>query len=184
MRRALLLPALLGAVLAALPAPAQMLEMPPGKWWKRPAVVEALKLAPEQQQRLEEVFAKNRRTFVDLKADVDRRTIDLEDLLAAREVEPRKVAAASEALEQARARLGKARTMMVVEMRGVLTGDQWATIVDRREEFRAERRAEVRRRFADRRNGGRPGRPTARPGATAPPPDADEGSDMPDEPEP
>ena len=186
MRRALVLSTLLGAALAALPAPAQMLEMPPGKWWKRPAVVEALKLAPEQQQRLEEVFSKNRRTFVDLKADVDRRTIDLEDLLAAREVEPRKVAAASEALEQARARLGKARTMMVVEMRGVLTGDQWATIVDRREEFRAERRAEVRRRFADRRNGGRPGRPTARPGAPASsaPPVAEEEPDVPDEPEP
>ncbi len=186
MRRALLLSTLLGAALAALPAPAQMLEMPPGKWWKRPAVVESLKLAPEQQQRLEEVFSKNRRTFVDLKADVDRRTIDLEDLLAAREVEPRKVAAASEALEQARARLGKARTMMVVEMRGVLTGDQWATIVDRREEFRAERRAEVRRRFGDRRNGGRPGRPATRSGTPAPSasPDAEAGPDLPDEPEP
>lgn len=183
MRRTLLFPALLGAVLAASPAPAQMLEMPPGKWWKRPAVVEALKLTPEQQQRLEEVFSKNRRTFVDLKADVDRRTIDLEDLLAAREVEPRRVAAASEALEQARARLGKARTMMVVEMRGVLTGDQWATIVDRREEFRAERRAEVRRRFADRRNGGRPGRPPNRPGAPAPTPPTDADEEL-DEPEP
>ncbi len=183
MRRALVLSTVLGAALAALPAPAQMLEMPPGKWWKRPAVVEALKLAPEQQQRLEEVFSKNRRTFVDLKADVERRTIDLEDLLAAREVEPRKVAAASEALEQARARLGKARTMMVVEMRGVLTGDQWATIVDRREEFRAERRAEVRRRFADRRSGGRPGRPTARPGNPAPSASPDAGGE-PDVPEP
>jgi len=177
---------LLGAAVAGATAPAQMLEMPPGKWWKRPAVVETLRITAEQQQRLEEVFSKNRRTFVDLKADVERRTIDLEDLLAAREVEPRKVAAASEALEQARARLGKARTMMVVEMRGVLTGDQWATIVDRREEFRAERRAEVRRRFADRRNGGRPGRPTARPGAPASsaPPVAEEEPDVPDEPEP
>lgn len=178
MRCVLAWSALLASVLSAFPASSQMLEMPPGKWWKRPAIVEALRITPEQQQRLEEVFSKNRRTFVDLKADVERRTIDLEDLLAARDIEPRKAAAASEALEQARARLGKARTMMVVEMRAILTGDQWATIVDRREEFRSERQAEMRRRLSERRDAGSPGRrpsgrdravPTAPPDAPAPP---------------
>ena len=45
---------------------------------------------------------------------------------------------------------------------------------------------EVRRRFADRRNGGRPGRPAARPGtpASSAPPDAEGEPDVPDEPEP
>jgi len=154
-----------------------MLEMPPGKWWKRPAVVETLRITAEQQQRLEEVFSKNRRAFVDLKADVDRRTIDLEDLLAARDVDPKKVGAASEALEQARARLGKARTMMVVEMRGILTAEQWATIVDRRDQFRAERQAETRRRYAEGRAGNRPGNRPKRPAGAEPPPE-----DPPDEP--
>lgn len=167
-----LLAAVAAAVLTALPAPAQMVEMPPGKWWKRAPIVESLQLSPEQQQRLDEVFAKNRRAFVDLKADVDRRTIDLEDLLAARSVEPRRVAAASEALEQARARLGKARTMMVVEIRGVLTEEQWRQIVDRREHWRAEREAEMRRRVGGRPGAVRPG--GGRPGG--PPPD------LPDEP--
>ena len=127
------------AALSAVPAAAQMLEMPGGKWWKRPAIVEGLKLSAEQQDRLDEVFLKNRRAFVDLKADVDRRTIDLEDLLAAKDVDPKKVGAASEALEQARGRLGKARTMMVVDMRGILTEAQWKQIVDRRDQWRAER---------------------------------------------
>ena len=157
MRTTLLLAAVLGGALPALTAPAQMVEMPPGKWWKRPAAVEVLKISAEQQQRLDEVFAKHRRAFVDLKADVERRSIDLEDLLAARDVDPRRVAAASDALEQARGRLGKARTMMVVEMRGILTAEQWTSIVDRREEFRAERKAEMRRRLLDRRPAGRSG---------------------------
>ena len=52
---------LFAAALATLPAAAQMIEMPAGKWWKRPAVVESLKLSPEQQERLDEVFMKNRR---------------------------------------------------------------------------------------------------------------------------
>jgi Spy/CpxP family protein refolding chaperone len=177
MRTSWTLALLLGAALAGASAPAQMIEMPPGKWWKRPAVVDALKVTVEQQQRLEEVFSKNRRAFVDLKADVDRRTIDLEDLLSARDVDPKKVGAASEALEQARARLGKARTMMVVEMRGILTAEQWATIVDRRDQFRAERQAETRRRFAEGRGANRPGSRPQRPAGAEPPP-----RDSPDEP--
>lgn len=134
--------------LPAVPSGAQMLEMPGGKWWKRPAIVEGLKLSTEQQDRLDEVFLKNRRAFVDLKADVDRRTIDLEDLMGARDLDSRKVAAASEALEQARGRLGKARTMMVVEMRGILTEAQWKQITDRRDQWRAEREGEMKKRLA------------------------------------
>ena len=166
-RRAALL---LAVLLSALPAAGQMLEMPPGKWWKRPAVAGSLGLSAEQQQRLDEVFAKNRRTFVDLKADVDRRTIDLEDLLADRGADPKKVAAASEALEQARGRLGKARTMMVVEMRGILTEEQWTRIVDRRDQWRAEREREMRRRLSARGGAARPGRARgASPEPTLPP---------------
>ncbi len=172
MSRMWTLAALFAAAVAGLPAAAQMVEMPAGKWWKRPAVVESLKLSAEQQERLDEVFSKNRRAFVDLKADVDRRTIDLEDLLAARDVDPKRVGAASEALEQARGRLGKARTMMVVEMRGILTAEQWTQIVDRRDQWRSEREKEMRKRYADQRGGSRPGRarPSGPAGATGGPP--------------
>lgn len=166
--------ALAVAAVASLTARAQMVEMPSGKWWKRAPVVETLRLTPEQQERLDEVFSKNRRAFVDLKADVDRRTIDLEDLLAARSVDPRKVAAASEALEQARGRLGKARTMMVVEIRGVLTEEQWKQIVDRREQWRAERETEMRRRVGARPGPGRPGGGRGGPPPEPPPDLADE----------
>lgn len=175
MRTPWTLAALAVAVFSGLPAAAQMVEMPAGKWWKRPPVVETLQLSAEQQQRLDEVFSKSRRAFVDLKADVDRRTIDLEDLLAAKSVEPKKIAAASEALEQARGRLGKARTMMVVEIRGVLTEDQWQQIVDRRDQWRAEREAEMRRRLGARPGAMRPGAARTRPPGEPPP-------DLPDEP--
>lgn len=162
--------ALAAAALSSLPVAGQMVEMPAGKWWKRPPVVETLNLTPEQQQRLDEVFSKHRRAFVDLKADVDRRTIDLEDLFAAKDVDPKKVGAAAEALEQARGRLGKARTMLVVEMRGILTGDQWRQIVDRRDQWRVEREREMRRRGGDRRGLLRPG--ASRREAPGPAPDA------------
>ncbi len=139
MKRSMLLLASLLFAGATLPLSAQMPEIPPGKWWKRPRLVESLRLTPDQQERLEEIFAKHRRSFVDLKADVERRQIDVEELLAKKDSDPKKVAGAMDALDEARLRLGKSRTMMIVEMKGVLTAEQWQMILDRIEEWRRER---------------------------------------------
>ena len=124
---------------ASTPAFAQLPEMPLGKWWKRPRVVEKLKIKPEQQDRLDDIFGKNRRVFIDLKAEVDRRTVDLEELLAKKESDPVRIAASTDALEQAKGRLGKTRTMRIVEMKGVLTDEQWQRILELRDEWRRER---------------------------------------------
>ena len=122
----------------ALPAAAQMPEVPPGKWWKRPRMVESLALTAEQQEKLEATFAKNRRSFVDLKGDVEKRQIDLEELLTKKGTDAKKISDATDALEQARGRLGKARTMMIVEMKGILTDDQWKKLLDAREQWRKD----------------------------------------------
>lgn len=162
-RLALLLPAAIAGLLLAAPLSAQLPELPMGKWWKRPRVVEQLQLTADQQQRLEEIFAKNRRQFIDLRADLERRQLDLEELLAKKDADPKKIGAAADALEQAKARASKARTMMVVEMRGVMTEEQWQKIVDAREQWKRER-------VDDRRRGAVP--PGQRPprGRETPPP--------------
>jgi Spy/CpxP family protein refolding chaperone len=125
--------------LATAPAFAQLPEVPLGKWWKRPRIVERLKIKPDQQERLDEIFSKNRRSFIDLKADVDRRAVDLEELLTKKGSDPARISTATDALEQAKARLGKTRTMMIVEMKGVLSDEQWQRILELRDEWRRER---------------------------------------------
>ena len=125
-------------------AAAQMPQIPLGKWWKRPRIVEQLKLTPEQQERLESIFSKNRRAFVDLKADVERRQIDVEELVTKKDSDPKRAAQAIDSLEQAQLKLRKAATMMLLEQKEVLTASQWETIVDRREEWRRERQEQRR----------------------------------------
>ncbi|HKC25753.1 MAG TPA: periplasmic heavy metal sensor [Thermoanaerobaculia bacterium] len=127
------------ALLAPAAARAQLPEGAIGKWWKRPRVVEALHLTPEQQERLEAIFGKNRRSFIDLKADVERRQVDLEELMARKDSEPKKVSSAVDALEQAKLRLRKAHAMMVLDMREILTADQWRALLDRVEDARQMR---------------------------------------------
>ena len=153
-------------VLLAAPAAAQMPETPPGKWWKRPRIVQLLKITPEQQDKLEEIFARNRSSFVDLKAEVEKNQIDVEELVAKKDADPKKVSAAVDALEMSRMRLRKSVTMMFLEQKSVLTQQQWTQLLDRRDEWRRERIEERRRGEMDRR-GELP--PAERPSAPHPP---------------
>lgn len=156
--------ALAGGVALAASAAAQLPETPPGKWWKRPRVVQLLKITPEQQGKLEEIFARNRRAFIDLKADVERSQIDVEELVAKKDADPKKVSAAIDALEQARSRLRKSVAMMFLDQKAVLTDQQWALFIERRDEWRRERMDERRRGEMERRGGmGPPGQAPARP---------------------
>jgi Spy/CpxP family protein refolding chaperone len=132
------------AAAPARPAAAQMPEAPPGKWWKRPHTVRMLNLTAEQQAKLEDIFSRRRREFVDLKADVERRQIDFEELVAKKDSDARKVSAAVDALEQSRLKLHKAATMMFLEQKDVLSAVQWQQVLDRREEWRAQRLMERR----------------------------------------
>jgi Spy/CpxP family protein refolding chaperone len=140
------------------PLAAQMPEIPGGKWWKRPRVVEVLHLTPDQQERMDEIFGKNRRAFIDLKADVERRQLDVEELITKKDSDPKKVSAAIDSLDQARLRLGKARTMTIIEMKGLLTAEQWQLVLARGEEWRRERQEGQNRRRFDRLPGGGAGR--------------------------
>ncbi len=118
-----------------------------------------LKLTPEQQDRLEEIFARNRRSFVDLKADVERNQIDVEELVAKKDADPKKVSAAIDALEQARMKLRKAMAMMFLDQKAVLTQQQWTQFLERREDWRRERMEERRRGEMERRGEMAPSEP-------------------------
>lgn len=131
--------AVLSAAAFARPAAAQIPEGPPGKWWKRPVIARMLDLSPEQQVKLEDIFSRRRREFVDLKADVERRQIDVEELVAKKDSDAKKVAASVDALEEARLKLRKAATMMFLEQKDVLSDAQWQQILARRDEWRKER---------------------------------------------
>jgi Spy/CpxP family protein refolding chaperone len=137
---------------AARPAEAQMPEAPPGKWWKRPLIVRMLNITVEQQAKLEDIFSRHRREFVDLKADVEHRQIDVEELVTKKDSDPKKVSAAVDALEQSRLKLRKAATMMFLEQKDVLSAAQWQQVLDRREEWRRlrlmERRGAARGEFS------------------------------------
>ena len=114
---ALLMLCLAGAALAA--------DLPPGKWWRKPEIVNALSLSAEQQEKLESVWRAASTDLIDARAEVEKQNIALRAELDRPQLDRRAVQAAAGRLNIARGRLFDRELMMLVDMRGVLTDAQW-----------------------------------------------------------
>ncbi len=111
------------SLLIAVSAFAQ--QLPPGKWWRRPEIVQNLNLSEEQQDRLEGIFRANAADLIDLKAEMDKASIALRGELDRPQLDRAAIHRVATRLNDARARLFDRELMMLVEMRGVLTEPQW-----------------------------------------------------------
>lgn len=131
---ALLLFASLASTASALP------DLPEGKWWKRPRIAAEINLTSDQESRIESIFSRARPRLIDLKADLEKKQGDLQDLLEDANADRRAVADRVDAVENARAELQKARILMVLDMKQVLKPEQWDRLVRMQQEFRRERR--------------------------------------------
>jgi len=100
-------------------------QLPPGRWWRRPEIVQALNLTDEQQDRLESIFRGSAADLIDLKAEIDKSNIALRGELDRPQLDRGAIHRIAARLSDARGRLFDRELMMLVEMRGVLTDPQW-----------------------------------------------------------
>jgi Spy/CpxP family protein refolding chaperone len=146
------------AVFLAAPA-VRATGMPDGKWWKNPRVAAELGLSPDQSAEIEKVFVRSRSKLIDLKADLEKKQLDLQvamdDKTADRSIVEKKI----EAVENSRAALQKTRALMILDMKQVLKPDQWERLVQKQQE-RRERMQERRRAMQE--EGAHPPRPQDR----------------------
>jgi hypothetical protein len=100
-------------------------DLPPGKWWRKPEVVNALSLSADQQEKLESVWRAASSDLIDARAEVEKQNIALRAELDRPQLDRRAVQAAAARLNAARGRLFDRELMMLVDMRTVLTDAQW-----------------------------------------------------------
>ncbi len=131
---------------AALAAAGPMDGMPDGKWWKNPRAVRLLRLTDAQVDQIERIFLRVRPQLIDLRADLEKKRLVQNSLMEKPAVKTEDAAKSIDDTEMARSRLEKARAMMFLEIRQVLTPEQRAALVERREEIR-ERRMDRQRRL-------------------------------------
>ena len=155
MRRILSAAAL--AVFLAAPA-VRAADTPDGKWWKNPHVATELGLSPDQSVEIEKIFVRTRPKLIDLRADLEKKQLDLQESMEDRSADRKAVEKKIEAVENARAELQKTRALMILDMKQVLKPDQWEHLVQKQQE-RREQMQERRRRLQQDGMRPRPDRP-------------------------
>jgi Spy/CpxP family protein refolding chaperone len=158
---------------AAQPGPQSLLNELHGRFWAIPQVRERLSLTAAQVERLDEVFLAHQTRLIDLKAEVDKRHLQLGSLMADHRAAETEIFAAIDALENARAEPAKSRARMMVRLREVLSVAQREALEELRQmAARRQRFEEEGRRPSPgvQRPPGRPQGPGARrPGGPGPP---------------
>jgi Spy/CpxP family protein refolding chaperone len=118
---------LLGAVLlVALAAPVrgQSFGFP---WWRDPQFQKELTLSPEQSSRIDGIFQATMPSLRHKKEELDQQEAELSRLIAANADEPA-VTRQVDKVEAIRSHLNKARTLLLLHIRQVLTPDQRAKL--------------------------------------------------------
>lgn len=100
--------------------------LPPGKWWRRPEIVQSLNLAEEQQNKLEAIFRTASSDLIDLRGEVEKQNIALRGDLDQSQLDRAAIRRDAQKLSEARGRLFERELTMLVDMRSVLNDSQWS----------------------------------------------------------
>jgi hypothetical protein len=111
--------------LFTLATAASAMDLPPGKWWRRPEVIQMLTLTDDQQSRLEAISVRSANELIDFKGEVEKANVALRAELDQPQLNREAIRRAAVRVNDARARLFERELMMLVDMRAVLSETQW-----------------------------------------------------------
>jgi Spy/CpxP family protein refolding chaperone len=133
MTKRLICCALLGLLLAAAPVFAQ--NRSNFAWWNSPIAAEICGLTPAQTQKIRQIVRSYRPRLLDARNNMQKAELDLEDIFNDAEVNTQAAQPVIERVAAARAASSRVFLEMSVEVRNVLTIDQWRTLVRRWDEL-------------------------------------------------
>ena len=116
-------------------------QMPKGKWWKLDKIAEAVNLSPEQVKTIEKVFLEHKKHMIDAKATTGKEMVDLEAMFGAEDFDKDAVLKKIEKLVAAKGELQKTKMMFFVEIRSILSKEQFKGLQKKKEELREMRRS-------------------------------------------
>ena len=96
-----------------------------GQWWKNPEVVSKLQLTDAQVAQLNQVFFDHKMRLIDYGADMEKQDLKLQSLLDADQPNESQVGAQVDQVLTARGKLEREFTMLSLNLRKVLSLEQW-----------------------------------------------------------
>ncbi|MBV8864750.1 MAG: periplasmic heavy metal sensor [Acidobacteriaceae bacterium] len=107
-------------------------------WWNSP-VVRDIGLTPDQSQKIRETVRSYRNRLLDARNNVLKAEGDLEDIMNGSEVDPNQAKAVIDRLASVRAASSRVFLEMSVQLRSILTLDQWRQLVRRWDEMQRKK---------------------------------------------
>src|SRR5712691_7594011 len=102
--------------------------LPPGKWWRKPEFVQQLALSDEQQSRLDSIFRSAANDLIDLRGDQQKLSIAIRGELDQPVLNREALRRLAAKLSDAQGKLFERELMMLVDMRSVLSDEQWGRL--------------------------------------------------------
>jgi Heavy-metal resistance len=115
----------MAALALLLSAGAAFAQLPPGKWWRRPDIVNKLQISEEQQGKLDAIFRSSANELIDLKGEVEKANIAVRGDLDQTQLNRQNILRDAARLNEARGRLFSRELGLLVDMRAALTDVQW-----------------------------------------------------------
>ena len=116
---------LFAAIIVAAFSVSAFAQLPPGKWWRRPEIVSTLELSADQQDRLDTIYRASASDLIDLRGSVEKENIALRGELDQPQLNRAKIQQIAGRLNEARGHLFQRELAMLVDMRAVLSDQQW-----------------------------------------------------------
>lgn len=122
--------------------------------FQRAKMAEALGLSPEQGQKLQDLRYAQQRQMLDIRHDLALKMLDYKHEMAKDNPDPQVLDRLTDEAGALRTRMMKARTHHLLDVKKILTPEQWAKARTLLQERTAERRVGLRQKMRE----GRPGR--------------------------
>ena len=106
------------------------------KWWEHPRIQEKLKLDDAQIQQLNDIFYQYRKELVDLRSSVEKSQLELEQAMDQENWNENEILRLARQVQEAKNKVELKQLEMALEMRKVLTTEQWKQLQAIRREVR------------------------------------------------
>jgi hypothetical protein len=98
-------------------------DLPVGKWWRTPSIVEQLHLNEKQLSHLDDLFVESTRKLMDLKNEVEKEQFELKVRLESKALDEDGIMEQVRKLEKKRALLNEERVRIIVKTRQIIGYD-------------------------------------------------------------
>ena len=114
-------------------------DLGPGRWWRSPELAKGLGLTDKERQTMDDLFARNRNALIDMRGDIEKEQLKLEDILDKDPVNESTARAQFKRVEERREKLAFERFKYILEVRKTLGPERFKILTGKFEEMRKKR---------------------------------------------